>query len=128
MHEMSIAESIIGIVDEELARHCRHAAGSGRPHVRTIDLKIGRLRAVVPDNLEFCFAAASRGTVLEGAVLEIEEVPVRVSCGRCRQISILEEPLFRCGRCGDTDLEVISGMELEIDSIEVDDEQDEVFT
>jgi hydrogenase nickel incorporation protein HypA/HybF len=128
VHEMSIAQGIIGIVDEELARRRVRSAVWPRPVVRLIDLRIGRLRGVVQGNLEFCFSVASRGTALEGAELEIEEVPVRVSCARCGRVSVLEEPLFLCGRCGGADLEIVSGMELEIDSIELDHEQGDVDT
>lgn len=122
MHEMSIAQSIIDVVNGELEER------KIRFRVQTVDLKIGRLRAVVRGNLEFCFSVASRGTDLEGAVLRIEEIPVTVSCKRCGHTSTLEGPFFRCGRCGEADLDIVSGMELEIDSIELDEEQGKVMT
>jgi Zn finger protein HypA/HybF involved in hydrogenase expression len=48
--------------------------------VERINLKVGKLAAVVPDSLKFCFEVAAKNTPLEGAILHIEEIPVTARC------------------------------------------------
>jgi hydrogenase nickel incorporation protein HypA/HybF len=79
MHEMSIAESLFEIVMDTIKKEDQVTK------VEAVDLRIGKLRAVIPENLVFCFEVICRGTEVEGAELRIEEVPVRVSCGECRE-------------------------------------------
>ena len=63
MHELSITRNVVAIVSER-------AAGQRVTRVR---LEIGRLSAVVPDSIRFCFDICAQGTPLEGAELEIVE-------------------------------------------------------
>ncbi len=90
MHEMSIMRNVVDIVQE-------HAAG--RP-VRRLRLEVGLLSGVMPDALRFCFDMVARGTVLEGAVLEIVELPVRACCSACGEEEMLHEIRWQCSRCG----------------------------
>jgi hydrogenase nickel incorporation protein HypA/HybF len=112
---MSIAESLVGIVRETLERE----VPGGR--VEAVDLRVGRLRAVIPENLRFCFEVICGGTELEGAVLRIEEVPVRVRCAECGVSMEKDAPVFLCDACGSPRLDLLSGKELEIRSIDVND-------
>src|SRR5262249_2623943 len=70
----------LGIVQEvvEIAA----GAGGGAP-VGRIVLEIGKLSAILPDAVRFCFALATEGTVAEGAVLEIIEIPGLARCRAC---------------------------------------------
>ena len=63
MHELSITRNVVAIVSER-------AAGQRVTRVR---LEIGRLSAVVPDAIRFCFDICAAGTPLAGAQLEIVE-------------------------------------------------------
>ena len=108
MHELAIAEEIVAIVADRT---------SGAP-VRRIVIEVGRLCAVVPDAMRFCFDLATEGTVAEGARLEIVEVPGRGRCRACGSDVVLERPFGRCG-CGGTDLEWLAGEELRIRDIEL---------
>jgi hydrogenase nickel incorporation protein HypA/HybF len=108
MHELAIAEEIIAIVADRT---------SGAP-VRRIVVEIGRLCAVVPDAMRFCFDLATEGTIAEGARLEIVDVPGRGRCRACGADVVLERPFGRCG-CGGTDLEWLSGEELRIRDVEL---------
>ena len=85
-----------------------------------MSLRVGRLRQVVPDTLDFYFGFVAQGTVCEGARLEQELVPARVRCGACEREWELDLPIFRCPTCGGTDVEVLSGEEFEVESIEVE--------
>jgi len=63
MHELSITRNVVAICAE-------HAAGV---RVTRVTLEIGKMTAVLPDSLRFCFDICARGTTLEGAALEILE-------------------------------------------------------
>ena len=108
MHEMGITRSIVAIVSEH--------AGSRK--VRRVRLEIGMLSAVVPDAIRFCFDVVARGTVLEGAELEIMEIP---GCARCRSCGAVVELHSLVGRCicGSRDLERVAGEELNIKEMEL---------
>ena len=81
-------------------------------------LQIGRLAGVVPDALRFCFETCTRGTTLEGAVLEIDEIDARGRCRLCNGEIAIASFLDTCP-CGSTDLEVIAGQELRVKEVEV---------
>jgi hydrogenase nickel incorporation protein HypA/HybF len=108
MHELGLAQEIVEIV-------ATRAAGA---RVRRVTLEVGKLSAVLPDALRFCFGAATDGTVVAGAELEIVEVPGRARCLACGAEVALERPFGRCA-CGNSDLEWLSGDELRIRSMEV---------
>ena len=112
MHELSIAQSLLEIIEEE-ARPYNGA------RVTWIKLRIGTLSAVVPDALRFAFEAITRGGIAEGAVLEIEEVPLTIRCHQCEEEFTIDDPFMVCPRCEGGDVEMVSGRELEIRSMEI---------
>jgi hydrogenase nickel incorporation protein HypA/HybF len=111
MHELSIASAIVEIVE-------RHAAGR---KVTGVDVKVGHLRQVVPDALEFAFELVSKDTVAEGAVLAIEEVPAFAQCRACGAETELKQFPAHCTECGSLDVELDGGDELLVDSLELED-------
>jgi hydrogenase nickel incorporation protein HypA/HybF len=113
MHELSIAEDLLAIVERTAAEH-RLA------RVSRLRIVVGALGNVVPEALEFAFEVAGRGTVAEGARLEIVEVPVTVRCNACQAETELEDFAFLCMACGSVDVDVVRGNELYLDSIEGD--------
>lgn len=113
MHEMGIALQIIEIATASIP------AELGSAKVEKVNLKIGKLAAVVADSLRFCFEIAARDTPLAGAELSIEETPVVARCKECRTQWTIDEPAFACRACGSGSLEILSGRELDIVSIEV---------
>lgn len=113
MHEMGIALQIIDIATASIPRETRAVK------VERVNLKIGKLSAVVPDSLRFCFEIASRDTPLAGADLAIEETPVLARCKTCAERWTIDEPVFICRACGGGELEILSGRELDIVSIEI---------
>lgn len=108
MHELAIAQQIV-----ELA--CERRPGA---RVRRIVVAVGELSAVLPDALQFCFDVATQETAAEGAVLEIVATPGRGRCRGCGGEVELHGPLGLC-TCGGTDLDWLSGEELEIREVEV---------
>ena len=110
MHELALSSAIVAIVD-------KHAAGR---RVSVVTLRVGRLRQVVPQALEFYFEFVARGSVCEGARLEHELVEVRLHCNPCGTEWAIDVPAFRCPSCGDGDVAVIGGDEFQVESIEVE--------
>ena len=117
MHEMGIALQIIEIATAALP------ADLGAARVTRVNLKIGKLAAVVPDSLRFCFDVAVKDTPLAGANLTIEEIPVVARCKDCNAQWTIDEPVFICKTCESGTLEILSGRELDIESIEVAEEE-----
>jgi hydrogenase nickel incorporation protein HypA/HybF len=111
MHEFAIAEGVVQTA-------VRHADGR---RVMVVSMRLGALRQVVPETLSFAFELAARGTACEGARLEHELVPCRLRCPSCRVAWTATEPDFRCRTCASPAV-VVSGNELEVQSIEVEDD------
>jgi hydrogenase nickel incorporation protein HypA/HybF len=110
VHELSLSSAIVNTV-------VKHAAGR---RVSSVHLRIGGLRQVVPDTLDFYFEIVARGTVCEGARLEQELIPARLRCGGCEREWDIDLPIFGCETCGGADVEVASGNEFEVESIDVE--------
>ena len=113
MHELAIAESVV-----EIAR--RHAAGR---QVTKVYLKVGHLRQVVPSALTFSFELVAQGTPVEGAELEVEEIPATGKCRECGAESQLVEFPLQCVACGAFDLEIVQGEELYVESLELEEQE-----
>ena len=111
MHELAIADAVVRIA-------CAHA---GERRVTKVELKVGRLKQVVPDSLEFAFGLVTEGTVLEGAELEIEDVPARVRCRDCGAEGEVDGFPFGCSSCGSSLVDVVAGEELQVESLELED-------
>ena len=109
MHELSLATGIVDTV-------VRHAQGR---RVESVQMRIGTLRQVVPESLDFYFGICSRDTVCEGAALEHETIQAKLRCSSCGREWELDLPDFRCSSCSESDVEVVAGTEFEVESIEV---------
>ena len=113
MHELSLAEAI----NHTVKGLC---AVSEWTRVRRVALKIGHMRQVDPELLSFAFNVVTKGTVSEGAELSILELPIVFKCHSCGKESSSEGTTFMCLNCGSANVELLSGMELAIDSMEVE--------
>jgi len=108
MHELGITQEIIAIA-------CEQARGA---RVRRVVLVIGKLSAVLPDAVRFCFDLCSEGTPVEGATLEIVEAPGRARCRECGAEVVLSGPLGSCP-CGSMALDWLAGEELIVQELEL---------
>lgn len=114
MHELAIAGHVIDIA-------ARHADGR---KVTKVCLKVGHLRQVVPSALSFSFELVSQGTTVEGAELEMEEIPVTGLCRGCGAESHPGAFPLQCGTCGAFDLEITQGEELYVESLEMEEREE----
>lgn len=108
MHELAITEAIVAGVCERI----------GDASVKRVTVEIGQLSAVQPDAVRFCFDVCASGTPLAGAELDIVRVPGRARCRSCQAEVELKELFLLCS-CGTGELEVVSGLELMVRSVEV---------
>ncbi|WP_432738024.1 hydrogenase maturation nickel metallochaperone HypA [Maridesulfovibrio sp. FT414] len=115
MHEMSIAQSILAIIEEEMGK---------RPGttLKKVTVGNGALAGIVSDALVFGWEAVTLGTHLEGSELVVNEIPIKVCCGGCKNEFVPEDKLYMaCPECGlEIGHEVLQGKELQIESIEVE--------
>ena len=108
MHELSIAQSIVEVVEARAAEY--NAA-----HVKNVRLKIGEASGVVIDSLNFCFEMlASLEPTLAGAQLLTDIVPHRAHCRHCAHEFSVTNFIAQCPTCKEWSDEIISGTELQV--------------
>ena len=113
MHELSIAYSLVEAAEE--AANAAHAKA-----VNVVYLRLGQLSGVVVDALQFGWEIATEGTLLAGAQLTIEEVPIVVYCTQCnRNVALASAQWFRCPVCDAPTPTVVQGREIELTSMEI---------
>ena len=113
MHELSLAQALVDQVTEL-------AEKEGCRKVLCVDVSIGALSGVMRESLEFCFPMVAGGTALDGAVLNVTEVPLTAECGDCGRISNPEPFEIECCHCGSMNLIVTKGREFKLISFEVE--------
>ena len=107
MHELSIAQNILDIVNEQLLANNLSKAIK-------ISIKIGKLVAVEPEALKFCFEIITRNTKAEGSSLQVDYTPIKCMCNDCQNAYISDELNSTCPKCMGSNRKVISGNELKI--------------
>ncbi len=118
MHELSRALSLVDAA-------CEAAAPLGDVRVEALHVRLGALSGVVKEALAFSFDMAARGTRIDGARLEIEDVPVTGHCPACDAERTLGAASFalQCPVCGGPLTRLVHGREMELTALEVSDEQ-----
>lgn len=117
MHETGIAIEITSIVTSSIP------LGLSNTKVVWINLQVGKFSAVMPDSLRFCFEVAPEGSSLEDAELFIEEISMEAKCDNCHHKWSINKPMFLCSRCGRKSVDIKSGRELFVESIEINDKE-----
>lgn len=112
MHEISLCESIRDILEEE-------AIKGGFAKVSRIWLEVGALSCVEPEALRFGFDVVMKGSVAEGAALDISVPPTQAQCLACHETVSVARQHAPCPKCGETALQVTRGDELKIKKLEV---------
>lgn len=117
MHELSICRGIIEIA-------CAALAEFPRPIrlVSAVTVRIGRLTGIVGESLRCYFDLLSPPTPLAGAALLIEEVPIRGRCADCAARFSIDTLSFTCPACGSGLVDLLSGRELQVVSLDVSEE------
>lgn len=111
MHELSMIQEIMLILKKS-------AEENKISHIKTVGLVVGRLVAVLPDSMRFCFDVLAKEPPFVNTRLEIEEIDIRISCKSCGKDSVVDDNQFYCNLCGSTTVEVVAGNEFYVDYYE----------
>jgi hydrogenase nickel incorporation protein HypA/HybF len=113
MHEMSLAEGVLQIVEDA-------AAAQGFTRVKTVWLEIGRLSSVEPEAMRFCFDVVTKDSLADGAALEIIDVPGMGQCMACTQVVEISAVYDPCPACGEYPVQPTGGTEMRVKELEVE--------
>jgi hydrogenase nickel incorporation protein HypA/HybF len=113
MHEVSLIETVIALVEQERTRH-------DFARVTMIRLRVGALAYAEPQALRFCFDAVATGTIAQGARLEIDVVPGEGRCADCGSAVPLTERFGACPLCAGDRVEMTGGDGLRVSEMEVE--------
>jgi len=113
MHELSIAVGIVEAAQDEAQKR--------GVRVSAVHLRLGALSGVVKDALLFSYEVACQDTPLEGSRLVVEDVAVKVFCLQCQKEQVLTSvQSFACPVCDTPTMNILSGKELEVYALEVE--------
>jgi hydrogenase nickel incorporation protein HypA/HybF len=112
MHEMSLCENILGILQDQ-------AASQNFSKVDRICLEVGPLSGVEPEALRFGFDVVTRGSLADGARLDIFEPEATAYCAACDTTAAIKDRFDPCPSCGSHLLQIKTGEELRIKELEV---------
>ncbi len=112
MHELSLIQSLLDIVDEYAARHRFEK-------VNCLQLSFGCMSCIDPKSLEFAFDVQSKGTKAEGARLEFDIRPAVIYCFSCEQEHEQQHYSGDCPQCGGRQVTLTGGTE-ELKLVEMD--------
>lgn len=113
MHELSVTEGILRIVEAE-------AKKNNVSKVLSIKLKVGQFSGIMPQLIQDYFDILTNNTVVEGAKLIIDKVPGTLKCLQCGEVSPMERMRLRCPKCEGIEVKIVTGKEFYIDSMEVE--------
>ncbi len=113
MHELSLVAGLFDVLEEK-------AREQKAVRITSVKLRVGRLSGVVPELIESAFDSFKKGTLADGASLEIEVAPFDFRCRKCGGTAFEGEPAAACAACGSADIELIGGMDLVIEKIEIE--------
>ena len=115
MHELPVVQSLFDIC-------VKHATANNVTRIIAVNLKVGEVSDLQDEWIQRYFDFLSKGTIVEGAKLKIERVPLVVRCKKCAEtfhVNIRERQKVECPKCGGTEFAYVSGREYTVDSMEV---------
>jgi len=113
MHELTMINQIFGLIEEVAKEH-------DIEKVTRVKLQVGELRQFIPSMLHFAFEAVSKGTVAQGAQLDIDYIPIKVRCKNCDNTFDVKEQTYICPICDGCDLDIVTGKEVILETVEGD--------
>ncbi len=113
MHEMSLCEGVLQVLEQ-------NARSQGYARVKTVWLEIGGLSGVEPEAMRFSFDVVTRGSLADGAKLEIVALAGEAWCMPCAKTVTVQQRYDACPDCGSYQLQVTAGDEMRIKELEVE--------
>jgi hydrogenase nickel incorporation protein HypA/HybF len=112
MHEIGLIQRMVEVALD------RAAAASAR-RIERVTVRVGAESGVVPEVIVFAFDVATRGTLAEGADLQIEEIALACFCAACELEFAPADALHECPRCHRLGAQVRRGHEFELAALEI---------
>ena len=113
MHELAVTENI-------LKTSLEYAEKEQAKKVTDVFLVIGKLSSFVDDSIQFYWDFISKDTICHKAILHFERIPAKLKCNDCQNEFQLGGDLTPCPRCGSAKLNILTGDEFRIDSIQIE--------
>jgi hydrogenase nickel incorporation protein HypA/HybF len=113
MHEFSIVEAMVNQVLEK-------AKAMNAKKVTRVYLVVGELSGVLNEAVEQYFFFLTKETIAEGAEIFFMRPPTQVRCRNCSTVYSPVNLKLVCPNCKEMKIEIISGRELYIDSLDVE--------
>jgi hydrogenase nickel incorporation protein HypA/HybF len=114
MHEGHFVEEIVSAI-------LKASRDFPEGRVRKVTVRVGEMLHLMPESVKLHFETVARGTPLEGAALDLVEVPVRVKCHTCEGEEALEDHhLLLCPRCGSPNVRITAGNQVLVDAVELE--------
>ena len=110
MHELAVTRSLLQLALE-------HAEGK---RITDLYIVVGQLSSFVDDSVQFYWDLICEGTPAEQSRLHFQRTVAEMQCSECQYQYPLKADQFACPRCGSTKIQIISGSEFYLDSIEVE--------
>ncbi len=111
MHEFGVTKSLVELCNKE-------AEKNKIKKVYRIHLKVGKFTGFSPDSIDFYFAHMKANTRCDTAEIVFEEIPIKIKCKNCGKEHNIEEPVLLCPNCGSNEIDLLSGREFYVASIE----------
>ena len=106
-------------MEQTLEIAVEQASRQGASRIHHLKMRIGQMSGVVPEALQFAFEAVIKGTIAQGATLEIERVPTICYCHQCQRKFQPSDFFYECPQCGQFTTDIHSGKEIELSSLEI---------
>ncbi|MFC2004913.1 hydrogenase maturation nickel metallochaperone HypA [Chloroflexota bacterium] len=104
MHSLAMAQDILEAALSEAEKR-------DAKHIKTISVKTGDKHCIESDSLQFCLEASTKGTIAEGAQIEVEPASITTKCPECLLVFPIEDQSPICPRCGNSNPEILTGEE-----------------
>jgi hydrogenase nickel incorporation protein HypA/HybF len=105
MHEVSIAESILDLIERQIGRV---------RELSEVELRVGPLSGVSAQSLEFCFTTVAKQKGFGSPLLKLERTLVDILCEACHRRYQVSDPIDPCPDCGSWHRTILSGDELQL--------------
>ncbi|HOK39877.1 MAG TPA: hydrogenase maturation nickel metallochaperone HypA [bacterium] len=116
MHEFSICSNLFNILNNEI----KEKYNLENKKINSINIVIGKLNWIFPDIFEDCFKIIAKDTIFQNTKLNIISQPAIIKCIECSNEFEITEPIFICNKCYSNNIEIITGNQLYIESIDIE--------
>ena len=126
MHELSMADAMVKTVLDV-------AEKNDAIEIIEVTIEIGKLTMLNPEQIRFLLEVLVENTLLEGAEVNIVELPVELKCNLCEYTGLADMDdsdhylaIVKCPECGERNVEITAGRECNVKNIKIEkDEGDE---